>query len=58
VAVVRHEHSATINQLVAAILASYVETLLDGTCAWMATWTWRTDRCIACQPTLVRLPRS
>ena len=38
VAVVRREQSATINQLMAAVLASYVERLLDGACTWMATY--------------------
>lgn len=38
VAVERAEQSATINQTMAAIGASYVEHLLNGTCGWMATY--------------------
>jgi hypothetical protein len=50
VAVVRHEQSATINQLMAAILASYVERLLDGTCTWMATYVDLQDGLLHCLP--------
>jgi hypothetical protein len=50
VAVVRHEQSATINQLMAAILASYVERLLAGTCTWMATYVDLQDGFLQCVP--------
>lgn len=32
------DQSRTINQLMAAVITSYVESLLDGTCIWMATY--------------------
>jgi PRTRC genetic system ThiF family protein len=37
-AVDRGDQSRTINQLMAAVIASYVESLLDGSCSWMATY--------------------
>lgn len=37
-AVVLGEQGPTINQVVAAIAASYVEKLIVGTCSWMATY--------------------
>jgi hypothetical protein len=33
--------TSTINQFMAALAASFVERLLDGSCYWMASWmTW------------------
>jgi hypothetical protein len=32
------DQSRTINQLMAAVVASYVESLLEGVCSWMATY--------------------
>jgi PRTRC genetic system ThiF family protein len=46
----------TINQVVAAIAASYVEKLLAGTCSWMATYFDLDDgtlRCVPADPRLV-----
>jgi PRTRC genetic system ThiF family protein len=37
-AVDRGDQSRTINQLMAAVIASYVENLLDGACRWMSTY--------------------
>jgi hypothetical protein len=34
----RGDQSRTINQLMAAVVASYVESLLEGACSWMATY--------------------
>ena len=46
----------TINQVVAAVAASYVEKLLAGTCSWMATYFDLDDgvlRCLPADPKLV-----
>src|SRR5205823_380003 len=37
-AVDRGDQSRTINQLMAAVISSYVENLLDGACSWMSTY--------------------
>jgi PRTRC genetic system ThiF family protein len=55
-AVAREEQGGTINQIVAAIAASYLEKLLAGTCAWMATYVDMGDgtlRCIQADPHVV-----
>jgi hypothetical protein len=52
-AVVRADQSATINQVMAALVASYVERLLNGTCSWMATYVDLDGgllRCVAAEP--------
>jgi hypothetical protein len=38
VAVAEGDQGKTINQMMAALLAAYVERLVDGTCRWMATY--------------------
>jgi hypothetical protein len=46
----------TINQVVAAIAAGFVEKLLDGSCGWMATYFDLDDgtlRCVPADPKLV-----
>ena len=55
-AVAQHEQGRTINQVVAALAASYVEKLLDGTCRWMASYFDLDDgtlRAIHAEPKLV-----
>jgi PRTRC genetic system ThiF family protein len=55
-AVAAAEQGATINQIVAAIAASFVEKLLVGTCGWMASYFDLDDgtlRCLAANPRLV-----
>jgi PRTRC genetic system ThiF family protein len=49
-AVVAGDQGATINQVVAAIAASYVEHLLAGTCAWMASYFDLDDGTLRCVP--------
>ncbi len=49
-AVATGEQGPTINQVVAAIAASYVEKLLAGTCAWMATYFDLDDGTLRCVP--------
>ena len=50
-AVAHAEQSATINQVMAALVASYVERLLNGTCTWMATYVDLHDGLLRCVPT-------
>jgi hypothetical protein len=53
VSVDRHEQSATINQVMAALVASYVERLLNGTCTWMASYIDMESgavRCVSADP--------
>ena len=38
VAIADGDQGRTINQMMASLLAAYVERLLDGTCGWMATY--------------------
>jgi hypothetical protein len=55
-AVAQGEQGPTINQMVAAVAASYVEKLLGGTCAWMASYFDLDDgtlRCLPVDPTTV-----
>ena len=55
-AVARGDQGPTINQVVAAIAASFVEKLLTGTCAWMASYFDLDDgalRCVAADPKIV-----
>lgn len=50
------EQGRTINQLMAALTAAYVERLLDGTCGWMATYVDLDDgflRCVPAEPRAV-----
>ena len=49
-AVANGDQGATINQVVAAIAASYVEKLLDGTCRWMASYFDLDDGTLRCVP--------
>lgn len=52
-AVAQDEQGATINQIIAAIAASYLEKLLAGTCAWMASYVDLDDgtlRCVHADP--------
>lgn len=49
-AVARGDQGPTINQVVAAIAASYVEKLLDGTCAWMASYFDMDEGTLRCVP--------
>ena len=54
--VLRHEQGPTINQVMAAVAASFVEKLLAGTCAWMASYFDLDDgtlRCVAAAPKVV-----
>jgi hypothetical protein len=44
------EQGRTINQLMAGLVAAYVERLLDGTCCWMATYLDLTDGLLRCMP--------
>jgi hypothetical protein len=55
-AVAQHDQAPTINQVMAAIAASYLEQLLAGTCRWMSTYIDMEDgvmRCIPADPTIV-----
>ena len=55
-AVARGDQGPTINQVVAAIAASFIEKLLTGTCAWMASYFDLDDgalRCVAADPKIV-----
>ena len=55
-AVSEGEQSRTINQFIAALVSSYLEHLLDGTCSWMATYADLdngTLRCIPADPSHV-----
>lgn len=49
-AVVRGDQGPTINQVVAAIAASFVEKLLTGTCSWMASYFDLDDGTLRCVP--------
>jgi hypothetical protein len=44
------DQSRTINQLMAGLVASYVERLLDGACGWMTTYLDLTDGLLRCVP--------
>jgi hypothetical protein len=44
------DQAPTINQVVAAIAASYVEKLLAGTCGWMASYFDLDDGTLSCVP--------
>jgi hypothetical protein len=50
VAVAVGEQSATINQIMAALMASYVERLLDRRCAWMASYVDMDNGTLQCVP--------
>jgi hypothetical protein len=55
-AVSEGEQRRTINQFMAALVSSYLERLLDGTCGWMATYADLdngTLRCIPADPSQV-----
>jgi len=55
-AVALGDQGPTINQVVAAIAASYVEKLIAGTCSWMATYLDLDDgtlRCVLADPKIV-----
>jgi hypothetical protein len=49
-AVAAAEQGPTINQVVAAIAAGFVEKLLAGTCAWMAAYVDMDDGVLRCVP--------
>jgi PRTRC genetic system ThiF family protein len=49
-AVARGDQGPTINQVVAALAASYVEKLLGGSCAWMASYFDLDDGTLRCVP--------
>ncbi len=49
-AVAERDQGATVNQVVAAIAAGYVETLLAGTCRWMASYFDLDDGTLRCVP--------
>ena len=49
-AVATGEQGPTVNQLVAALAASYIEKLVDGTCRWMASYFDLDDGTLACVP--------
>jgi PRTRC genetic system ThiF family protein len=49
-AVARGDQGPTINQVVAALAASYVEKLLAGTCSWMASYFDMDDGTLRCVP--------
>jgi hypothetical protein len=49
-AVSRGEQSATINQIMAALVASYVERLLERRCGWMATHVDLDNGTLQCVP--------
>ncbi len=44
------EQGRTINQMMAALVAAYVERLLDGTCDWMATYVDLDAGLLRCVP--------
>ena len=48
--VARSEQGPTINQMVAAVAAGYVEKLLSGTCRWMASYFDSDDGLLRCVP--------
>ena len=50
-AIAHGDQGPTINQVVAAIAASYVEKLLAGTCCWMASYFDLDDGMLRCLPT-------
>ena len=55
-AVALSEQGSTINQVMAAIAASYLEKLLDDTCTWMAAYVDIDDgtlRCVPADPKIV-----
>lgn len=55
-AVARGDQGPTINHAVAALAASYVEKLLGGSCAWMASYFDLDDgtlRCVPADPKIV-----
>lgn len=55
-AVAAGDQGPTVNQVVAALAASYVEKLLAGTCGWMATYFDLDDgtlRCVSAEPKAV-----
>ena len=49
-AVARREQGPTINQVVAAMAASFIEKLLDGACSWMASYFDLDDGLLRCVP--------
>jgi hypothetical protein len=49
-AVAQAEQSATINQVMAGLVAAYAERLLHGGCAWMATCVDLHDGLLHCVP--------
>jgi hypothetical protein len=49
-AVTQGDQGPTINQVVAAVAASYIEKLLAGTCRWMASYFDLDDGTIRCVP--------
>ena len=49
-AIARGDQGPTINQVVAAMAASYVEKLLAGTCGWMASYFDLDDGALRCVP--------
>lgn len=49
-AVTAGDQGPTINQVVAAIAASYIEKLLAGTCGWMASYFDLDDGTLRCVP--------
>ena len=49
-AVAHNIQGPTINQVVAAVAASFVEKLLDGSCAWMAAYFDLDDGTLRCVP--------
>jgi hypothetical protein len=42
------EQGRTINQMMAALVATFVERLLDSICHWMATYVDLDDEVLAC----------
>ena len=55
-AIVAGDQGPTVNQVVAALAAGYVEKLLAGTCGWMASYFDLDDgtlRCVAAEPQAV-----
>jgi hypothetical protein len=49
-AIAEAQQGPTINQVVAAIAASFVEKLLAGTCGWMAAYCDMDDGALRCVP--------
>jgi hypothetical protein len=49
-AVALGEQGPTINQVVAAVAASFIEKLLEGTCTWMASYFDMHDGVLRCVP--------